>query len=766
MSVRVQQAVKPLFQRKLDPRPEASPAQFLHHLLIEIQRAALSLDPPAERCRVGDHGMQSPAGSFPAYAHCRPGETWTIMFQLVSLRLSARVAGLVLLGWVVPAVWLCLSPVEWHLHFVQDHHPGLLAPFIAVLLAVVVGVPLAYQMTLRRRLWRLEPLILAGAVAVVCFFYEPAASAVCALLLISSFSLGRFCLTRFGLAPTNSLADLPIFSSVGLATFSWLLYFLGLAGWFRTWVFVMLLAAPCILLAPHTRAFWVTLRESYRRWGQKEELRHPLGSIVVTVLAVLAACGSAVMLAPSIAYDSLLFHLPLARYFAEQGAVKVMPVEPYSYYPQGVEVLMTLGQSLAGQAAAQMIPVIFFVLTLLALAAILRRCGIGPLGTLTGVVVAASVPFLHWTGVNAKNDAAVALYHLTALLLYLQWRDQRNFKRILAGVFLIAAASSVKLTALFGMTALFPLYVHAWWRDGHKVRTLAAVAVVFFVFGAVWQIRTWLLTGNPVYPYNVNDPLVVWALNPDPGDQRSFLNILLLWPWRVLFKGQGFNSVSPTPVGIALVLLLPLAVVVKGRRAAWPAWLFLGVYLGHWGLYYPELRYAIAPIALLLALLGARVVELCRAQAVGLRAAGYTTVCCGFLFSLCLIFILEINEPQFQLFSKRADKTGYLRSALLTYPSLEYVRIHARTDDWVFGVANCSRAYAPNPGRFTCVDTPPAEEGLRLVEQRLAQEDFRYLILPADPGYAPVLAAQSSGIAPVKVYADANFQVYRLTSSR
>jgi len=76
---------------------------------------------------------------------------------------------------------------------------------------------------------------------------------------------------------------------------------------------------------------------------------------------------------------------------------------------------MTAGLMLAGQPCAQMLPPVFFLLAALLLVRIVRACGGSPTGAVCGVVFAASVPFLHWTGSVAKNDLAMAFFELAAL---------------------------------------------------------------------------------------------------------------------------------------------------------------------------------------------------------------------------------------------------------------------------------------------------------------------------------------------------------------
>ena len=66
----------------------------------------------------------------------------------------------------------------------------------------------------------------------------------------------------------------------------------------------------------------------------------------------------------------------------------------------------------------------------------------------------------------------------------------------------------------------------------------------------------------------------------------------------------------------------------------------------------------------------------------------------------------------------RLDAAGYLRQALVTYSSLEYLKTRAAPGERIFGIGNCSAAYAPDPAAFDCI--PPKDAGsARSLEERL-----------------------------------------------
>jgi len=681
----------------------------------------------------------------------------------MSWRFSIRTTALVLLGWAVVAILLSWRPIVENVEFVRAHHPDLAVLFWVALVFVSAILPVGYHHLLRSRLLGYEPLVFAVVPLAFALFYEPAAAGISLLMVGSCFAVGRWAMERLNLQFPGPVSELAVSTGLGLAAFSWLLFFIGIAGGYQRWAFLLLLVVPCLALPRQIRVQWAAIRGIGRRWIESEDVRHPYGALLVSVFAVVTLCAMLVMLAPTITFDALKFHLPLAEHYASTGRLDVLDSEVYSFYPQGVEVLMAVGAGLAGQAGAQMIPVIFFPLMLAVVFAILRECGGGTLGALSGVAFTTAVPYLHWTGANPKNDVAMAFYQLAAFWCYLRWRRDQGIRWILVGVFFVAASCGVKLTTLFGVVALIPLFVFAWWRQRYRLRNLAAIVLVFGFFGTVWQAHDWALTGNPVYPQGVENPVDAATIHPR-AVSASQTNRLYR-PWRMIFGGSGFAVPEQNPVGLAMIVFLPLWLLVRGRRTPWECWIFLAIYLPYWIYLFPILRFAIAAVGLLIALLGARAAALSMSPRRGLRYAGYIASSFAFLFSMCVLFKLEVNAPQFGYFAGRWDKSQFLSEALLTYPSLEFLKDRAEAGVPIFGVNNCSRAYAPEPEFFACEYAQPDADGLALIDTLVSSRDYRYLILPSGPGFAPLVESLSVDRTLDRIYGDSSFEVYRMTDT-
>ncbi len=108
----------------------------------------------------------------------------------------------------------------------------------------------------------------------------------------------------------------------------------------------------------------------------------------------------------------------------------------------------------------------------------------------------------------------------------------------------------------------------------------------------------------------------------------------------------------------------------------------------------------------------------------------------------------------------RLDKPEYLRAAIRTYRSLEYLQRTAPPSAGIFGIDNCSRACAPNPLPFHCALCPSGGCDVHKVAADLNRYRPRYVIVPE--GSAAMEAALNEGRPWTRIYRDDYFGVYEL----
>ena len=605
------------------------------------------------------------------------------------------------LAWLAAAVWLTWPGFLWQVQYFRS--PGAL--FFRLLIAAIAVSPLAawaYERFRRGGSWHWEFAGIASLAVASVFLYEPRPAGVTLAIVLASFAMGRRLRVWLRIPAIGAVEDLTISSGLGLGTLHCLLFLLGLAGWYTAPAFLTCILAAFILGGREIFAFWTALRRLHQSWGAAPELRGWGGTLIAVFGAAFVTCSLMVMLAPSLAFDVLRVHLPLVHYYAAEHALRTPAYLSYGYFPQGLETLMTMAYVLAGDAAAQMLPPVYFALAMLIAYRIGRMCGLSQLAALTGTIFAAATPLVHWTGSVAKNDLALAFFMLAALQGYLRWRESGDFQAVLAGAFFLAMGAGVKHSIVYATPPIVLLYTRAALRQPRPVRALAKLAAIFLIFGTIWIARTWWFTGNPAYPFS---PALVVPANHAAQWWTSVIRCLRL-PWDVHFHGRGyFESPLNHPMGIALVLFVPLWVLAwrKLNRTEGACLFFCALYLPYWAVVQGQPRFAIAPILILQVLTAGRVIEFCRVGRPVIKLSLYAASVYAVLFGLLGAAIVEINTPQLRYFARRIDKPEYLREALQPYRAVEFVNGRAHPGDPVLSVNACPFVYAPNPSLFDCV---------------------------------------------------------------
>jgi hypothetical protein len=163
------------------------------------------------------------------------------------------------------------------------------------------------------------------------------------------------------------------------------------------------------------------------------------------------------------------------------------------------------------------------------------------------------------------------------------------------------------------------------------------------------------------------------------------------------------------------------------------------------------LRFAIAPVVVLLLFTVDRLVRVYNAAPRLVRfVLAVSLFYCG-IFSLCVVAFLEIDNVQFKLLLHQVDWTGYLRLWPSIYRPLEFLKDHAEPGDLILSVDDCAAAYAPDPARFHGMCRDNHVYSLDEIRAELSRLPYRFLILPHGLVLDPALRA---------AYQDQWFAVY------
>ncbi len=336
------------------------------------------------------------------------------------------------------------------------------------------------------------------------------------------------------------------------------------------------------------------------------------------LIVVALAYGLVAALAPEKEYDALWYHLYLPRVWLEAGHPVDLVEEFTSLYPLTWELMFGAAMTLGGVVAAKLLH--FACLPLLGLIVWLTARRFFPrVSAAAAVTFVVTTPTVLWESSTAYVDLALAVHAAAACYALARYAEDedRGWGTIAALQFGLAAATK-HLGLVVTAVALLVFVLHAA-RGWHSVRVASTRAVVIGLAAVVvpspWYVRSWLASGNPVFPELFGifgaSPPTRWDALTERGLAHFKAHFgmghspgaLLALPWDVTVHAARFGG-SLGPLFLVLIPGLACASRFRGRVA----WLAIGIagYIAVWAspISSYQLRFLV-PIVPALALLAA-----------------------------------------------------------------------------------------------------------------------------------------------------------------
>jgi Dolichyl-phosphate-mannose-protein mannosyltransferase len=646
------------------------------------------------------------------------------------------------LAWLPIAIALALRPFLAEIGAKGVHPIGR----IGALLAIAAAIPV--WLKIREKLPRIELPLLAIAVSVPPLVREPRATLVTILIVLAACGFGRCACDWVKLCFETRSAEIAVSAGIGFSAWIVVLIALGLAGQITSLAIAVTLGIAVAAFRRGVLRICSVLGTVFRDW-------HATGAfagVQTMFLGAMILVLQPVVLTPSLLYDALATHLAASRNFSLHHTIA--PFGDYGFLPQGFELMMGAADSLAGQAAAQMVAPVFLGLTWLAIFAIARELGAARRIALASAIFATTLPFVQWTGAIAKNDIPMAFFLLAALLVYLQSSARGDPRWVLAGAFLAAAAENVKHTGLLGVLPLAILFVIAILRQPHGARMIPAAAAVFLVTGSFWMLRAGLSHGNPLYP--------LYAPGGDAPSTAGLPSVLdrVAYVVSLQFRGMPiYEGTSDTRLGPFFLLFFPA--ILWFRRGDWSrrtlaCCFFVAIYLAIWISSWPALRYATAPVLLLAIAVAAGLARAIEAAPGWIATALLSSIVLCHLFNLSTLAGMSLNLPRLQYLVGRFDRESYLKQSLGSYGALAWVRDHGPADARILAIGTHALAYAPDPAFMTPLFTEDGPFPLGDVQREIASGNYRYAIISKSSNVHAIFERRAPD------FEDSHFAVYKL----
>ncbi len=334
----------------------------------------------------------------------------------------------------------------------------------------------------------------------------------------------------------NGLVLLAVQAALGFGVLALVIFAVGVTVGFSGTIFTILFFIGAIFLYKSIFLWWKEWAAFTAIWQKSGKFEKALAGGVFFVLFISFAKS----LAPSLAFDSLVYHLTLPKLYLLDGRISYIPELIFWGMPQQLEMGMTFAMALGGVEAAVLFSWALGALALIGLLGYLSdRFSVTVAWVGLGCVLVGQtfVDSLSW----AYVEWTVMLYGFAVFVLLDAWSVDREGKLLWLAALLAGFAVGTKYTAGVLLVAVVPLIFVAHGKKGTRnaLKDLFAFGIITLLVISPWLLKNFMATGNPVYPLlfpagEMNAfRLELYQGDPAWGDWRD----LIFLPWRATIWG-------------------------------------------------------------------------------------------------------------------------------------------------------------------------------------------------------------------------------------
>jgi len=292
----------------------------------------------------------------------------------------------------------------------------------------------------------------------------------------------------------------------------------------------------------------------------------------LSLLVTLTAIAS-----PQLGRDALAYHFYCPKEFIQKGAIYPIPYSVNAFQPLLIQMLYLQGLLFNSEVFAKLYNLGFLLGIAGLMASACRIFEPRGRGLAAGLLLLTATGFIAQTP-YAYTDIALSFYLF--LSFFTMWRYFREPKMpfLIASALFTGIALATKLLAVPFAAALFLLL--AWRAIREKglggFRLLLLFAFIALLPCAGWYLRSYLATGNPIFPYfNAWFTGHEWVsdIRDQTGIGRSAA-ALVRAPFLFFLNPERFGG-GDSQVGILALILAPLIVTTRLKKEDRTRLLFL-----------------------------------------------------------------------------------------------------------------------------------------------------------------------------------------------
>lgn len=325
------------------------------------------------------------------------------------------------------------------------------------------------------------------------------------IFVVVAYGYGSFLVQSIGLSDRRRLEFFIYSIALGFGVLGHLTFALGVTGLLLVSTGIVIISLGLVLgffeLVRNKSKYRISLVQLFKSirisW-------FPSGLVIILLINFIYPLF-ANALVPPYNYDAVAYHLAIPKIFIEHNSIDFISFIPYSNWPLETELLFTLSLLISSEVLAHLITWFAFVLVCVSLFNFGRKYFNSEVGLLAALIFS-STPMVTTLAGTGLIELPLTLYTLLAILTFFDWLNSGERQHLIISAVFGGLAASTKLNAalvplIIGIILVYVLFKRKQFNLSKIIGFFVLYGAIAFVVVAPWYIKTWIQTGNPVWPF-------------------------------------------------------------------------------------------------------------------------------------------------------------------------------------------------------------------------------------------------------------------------
>jgi hypothetical protein len=288
---------------------------------------------------------------------------------------------------------------------------------------------------------------------------------------------------------------------LGWSIYSIGIFYLGVSGLLykeAVYCFLVFLGVLSILEIERFFREWKALSSTSRFKMDKSDL------VFLPVIIIFLAVQLVTSFSPVWSIDALVYHMGLPKLYMQHHTLVHVPGFLYSTLPAHTEMLYLLGLITSGETLSKLFCFSISLIFLLSIFSIGNKHFSKEAGYLAAITFVIVSPIFSGLFSEPYIDTSFGLFTLVGIYAFFMWLEERRVGYLYLSIINCALAAAVKIHGLFFVLLFFVGFLATVKMDRQFLKKLAWCIFAVGIIALPWYIRSWWLTGDPVFPFLYN----------------------------------------------------------------------------------------------------------------------------------------------------------------------------------------------------------------------------------------------------------------------